>query len=392
MAQLSPEEWENLAEKWLHGSITPDEKRRFDQWYEQEAEPRITLESIDATAEAFRIRLLEKIKVGIKELGQTEVRRQIRQGQGKLAHLGSRRLMQGAAVAASLLIVVLVGWLWTISKEAHPTGPVSMLVDKDIQPGKSGAILTLAGGQKVMLDSTIKGMVSSEGNSSIFNKGGQLVYTPLNGKPAAVQHNTLTTGRGNEYQLILPDGTKVWLNAASSLTYPTAFTSNQRTVTLTGQAYFEVAHRDHMPFKVEAAGREIEDLGTRFDVNAYADESPLTTTLLEGSVRIGDIVLTPGQQAGVNSKGQINVIKDADIDQAVAWKNGLFQFDHADLQTVMTELGRWYNVDIRYMGKLPSRRFGGKISRFSNASDVLKVLELSQVHFRIEHRTIIVLP
>jgi transmembrane sensor len=148
-----------------------------------------------------------------------------------------------------------------------------------------------------------------------------------------------------------------------------------------------------MPFKVKVGNREIEDLGTHFNVNAYVEKGgDVKTTLLEGSVRVGTVVLKPGEQASVNDKGQVNVLPDADLDQAVAWKNGMFQFDHADLKSVMEELSRWYNVDVRFEGNAASRHFGGKISRFSDISDVLKILELSKVHFRVENKTIVVMP
>ena len=416
MGELSSEEWEVLAEKWLNGSITPSERLRFDEWYEQEAGASMTLESGDADAEAFRARLLERIQMTIGE----------GRGGGYGAEHGIRHVvgrrpwrMGAAAVAAAVLILVVGGWWWT-SRGVHSAGMGGRLVGggigKDIVPGRSGAILTLAGGQKIVLDSSIRGMVGLEGNSAVFNADGELSYKILQGKPPAVEYNTLTTDRGNVYQLALPDGTRVWLNAASSITYPTVFSGDERKVRVTGEAYFEVVHRDRMPFRVSVGNQEIEDLGTHFDVNDYGDDSILKATLLEGSVMIGKVVLSPGQQARIDGGGRISVWKDADVEQAVAWKNGLFQFDHADLKTVMAEIGRWYDVDVRYeeggvgtsgvggthdsggvgRGGSPSggvsRRFGGKISRFSNAADVLKVLELSQVHFRIEHRTIIVMP
>jgi transmembrane sensor len=404
MGELSSKEWEDLAEKWLNGSITASERLRFDEWYEQEAGPSMTLESGDADADAFRARLLERIKMSIGERsGSRDGGYGGEQGIGHV--IGRRGWWTGAAaVAAAALILVVGGWLWT-SRGIRSAGmgvPAGGGVAKDIVPGRSGAILTLSGGRKMLLDSSTRGMVGLEGNSAVFNADGELSYKTLRGKPPAVEYNTLTTDRGNVYQLALPDGTRVWLNAASSITYPTVFSGDERKVRVTGEAYFEVVHRDRMPFKVSVGNQEIEDLGTRFDVNDYADDAALKTTLLEGSVMIGEVVLRPGQQARVDGGGRISVLKDADVEQVMAWKNGLFQFDHADLKSVMAEIGRWYDVDVRYEGAGPGgggadggggvRRFGGKISRFSDAADVLKVLELSQVHFRMEHRTIIVMP
>ena len=405
MGELSSEEWEVLAEKWLNGSITPSERLRFDQWYEQEAGASMTLESGDTDAETFKARLLERIQMTIGKGRGSRDGAEHRFGgdsvagaESRVRHvIGRRRWWTGAAaVAAAILIFIVGGWLWT-SREVRSVGRSGLVGDgigKDIVPGRSGAILTLGSGQKIVLDSNIRGMVGMEGSSTVFNADGELSYKTVQGKPPAVEYNTLRTDRGNAYQLALPDGTRVWLNAASSITYPTVFSGDERKVRVTGEAYFEVVHRDRMPFRVSAGNQEIEDLGTHFDVNDYADDSVQKTTLLEGSVMIGKVVLCPGQQARVEGGGRISVLKDADVEQAVAWKNGLFQFDHADLKTVMAEIGRWYDVDVRYEGAAGAgaRRFGGKISRFSNAADVLKVLELSQVHFRIEHRTIIVMP
>ena len=212
------------------------------------------------------------------------------------------------------------------------------------------------------------------------------------GVAGPLSQNILTTERGKQAQLLLPDGTRVWLNAASSLSYPAAFNSRERTVTLTGEGYFEVVHNDKMPFRVKVGSREIEDLGTHFNVHAYASEPGFKTTLLEGSVRIGPVVLQPGEQASVDDKGGVKVLKGADLEQAVAWKNGMFQFDHADLKVVMGELSRWYGVDVRFEGNAASRQFGGKISRLSSLQEALQVLELSKVHFRIEKKIIVVLP
>jgi ferric-dicitrate binding protein FerR (iron transport regulator) len=194
--------------------------------------------------------------------------------------------------------------------------------------------------------------------------------------------------------MVLPDGSKVWLNAESSLRFPTAFTGNQREVTLTGEAYFEVAKNKEKPFRVEVDGMSINVLGTHFNVNAYLDENNIRTSLLEGSVKIikGNLseLLKPGYQAVLNKKQDKIRITDADMDGVMAWKNGLFQFDGADINTIMHEIGRWYNVEIVYSGKVPARTFEGKISRNAELSEVLRILELSKVKFSVVGRKIIV--
>jgi ferric-dicitrate binding protein FerR (iron transport regulator) len=181
----------------------------------------------------------------------------------------------------------------------------------------------------------------------------------------------------------LPDGTKVWLNAASSLIYPTAFSGDERTVQMTGEVYFEVTHDKKRPFKVKVGRQVIEDIGTHFNVNAYTDEPIQTTTLLEGAVSIGGHILRPGEKASVAASGTIQVSK-GDPEQAVAWKNGLFDFTDADLPTVMRQLARWYNVDIKYEGNIPERQFNGMIGRSLTLDQVLKGLTRESVHYRIE--------
>ena len=383
MGQLTPEDLETLAKKWLDGSITQPEELQFNQWYEQVPDRSIILDSADKDAEAFRIRLLERIKATVAAAGEET---------GKMVVMGRKVWPARVAVAATVALLAVGSWLWVNHRGGNPSGQDSFVSTGVLVPGRNGARLTLAGGRQIILDSTVRGRVDAQGNSVLFNSDGQLLYKVLDEKPGAASYNTLTTERGNQYQLVLPDGSRVWLNAAASITYPTAFNGPERTVTMTGEAYFEVVHRDRMPFKVKVGNRVIEDLGTHFNVNAYPEDSALKTTLLEGSVKVGNLVLHPGEQASFDKKGQISVITDADMDQVMAWKNGMFQFDHADLKSVMEELSRWYGLDVRFEGNAASRHFGGKISRSSNLPEVLKILELSKVHFRVEKKTIVVTP
>ena len=259
------------------------------------------------------------------------------------------------------------------------------------------AILTLSDGSTIILDDAKNGQVAQQGGTQIAKlANGQLVYNALDGKPAEVVFNTLTTPRGGQFKLTLPDGSEVWLNASSSIKYPTAFIGNERKVEISGEAYFEIVHNAAKPFKVSVNGMEVKVLGTHFNINAYNDEASVKTTLLEGSISLtkadAATTLKPGQQAQLGNGGNIKVIDNVDIDQVVAWKNGYFSFNRADLQTVMRQIARWYDVDISYEGKIPERQFGGKIDRNSNASEVLKILEESKVHFRIEEKKIIVTP
>jgi ferric-dicitrate binding protein FerR (iron transport regulator) len=264
-----------------------------------------------------------------------------------------------------------------------------------IQPGGDRATLIMADGRTIDLDSMTNTTFRQKG-VNINNRPGSLVYDPAfpSGAGTPVAYNTLNTPRGGQYRLVLSDGTKVWLNAASSLYFPTAFTGADREVRLTGEAYFEVAKNIEKPFRVIAGGMEVKVLGTRFNVNAYADEAAVRTSLLDGSVRILEGsrsgILKPGQQA-ILDKGKSSMeIANADMDEVMAWKNGLFQFDGADISTIMRQIGRWYDVEVRFAGKASATRFEGKISRKAELKDVLQILELSNVRFSLEGKTIVV--
>jgi transmembrane sensor len=286
------------------------------------------------------------------------------------------------AMTAAAVIILLIGLtrVWRHQNQEANKTPVVV-----VAPGSNKAVLTLAGGQKIILDSAATGVLALQGNTQVHKLGdGKLVYEPES-KEAYKEalNNTLATPRGGQYQLTLPDGTKVWLNAASSITYPTAFTGSARTVEMTGEAYFEVAHDKKHPFIVKAGGQIIRDIGTHFNVNVYTDEPNHVTTLLEGAVSVDGHPLRPGEKATITATGDIRVSR-GDPDQAVAWKNGLFDFTDAGVETVMRQLSRWYNVDVTYEGNIPSRQFTGMIGRSLTLDQVLKGLTKERVHYQIK--------
>lgn len=267
---------------------------------------------------------------------------------------------------------------------------------EEISPGKNKAILTLANGSTIVLDSAANGAITTQGNAQILKSNGMLSYNALKNKSSEVLYNTISTPRGGQYQLMLADGSKVWLNAASSLRFPASFTGKERKVELLGEAYFEVAKNAKMPFKVKVKGMEVEVLGTHFNINSYENEASIRTTLLEGSIKINrnnrSTLLKPGQQAQVNTAGEIKILDDVDVEDAVAWKEGRFQFDRADIHDIMRQLARWYDVDVEYRGTISSH-FGGTISRDVNLSQVLNMLHLTgEVKFRVEGKTVVVMP
>lgn len=289
-------------------------------------------------------------------------------------------------VAACLALLVSAG-TYFFTRTQQPAG-----IAAEIAPGKDGAILTLADGSEISLDTIQNGTIALQGGAAAIVVNGRLTYQVKGGE---MVYNKMSTPKGRQFQLTLPDGTKVWLNAASSIRYPTVFTGRERLVEVTGEAYFEVAQLTSKPFRVNANHKAtVEVLGTHFNVNAYDNETSINTTLLEGSVRVSkgneSSVILPGEQAQVN--GTIQIVKNVNTKQVIAWKDGLFNFDGASLQAVMRQLERWYDIEVIYEQGIPDIKFGGKMTRGMTLKGVLSALEKSDVHFRIEGRTLTVLP
>jgi transmembrane sensor len=306
------------------------------------------------------------------------------------------------AAAAIVLTLGIGSYLGLLRKRAPSIDGAQQAqrFKNDVLPGGNKAILTLAGGQRIILDSAANGTLARQGGTDITKTdSGMLAYKSQEEKPTEVLFNTLTTPRGGQYRLVLPDGTRVWLNAASAITYPTAFTGKTRTVSIAGEAYFEVAKDAARPFQLTAGTISVAVLGTAFDVNAYSDEPDAKATLLEGSVRVINAVasppgearqLLPGQQAQIQG-GAIRVNKDVDLEAVMAWKNGSFTFSDATIEAVMRQLARWYDVTVVYDTKV-SQHFVADIPRNVPVSEVLKLLEMTgQVHFTIEGKKITVI-
>jgi len=302
--------------------------------------------------------------------------------------------------AAAIIICMLSVSLYFLFKP-QPARQISKTENiktpaNDVAPGGNKAILTLANGRSIILDSAANGTLTTQGNSKILKLNGMLSYNTLKNKSSEVLYNTISTPRGGQYELMLSDGSKVWLNAASSLRFPASFVGKERKVELLGEAYFEVAKNATMPFKVKVHGMEVEVLGTHFNINSYDNESMIRTTLLEGSVKINknnsSSLLKPGQQAQMNKAGEIKIINNVDVEEAIAWKEGKFQFDKADIHDIMRQLARWYDVDVEYKGTVSSH-FGGTISRDVNLSQVLNMLHLTgEVNFQIQDKKVVVMP
>lgn len=317
-----------------------------------------------------------------------------------------RRAWFRYAAAAVIIIVAGILALFVFSNRQQPKPVTEIVKYDDVLPGRERAVLTLPDGKAIILDS-IQGKIVQQGKLTVNNVNGKLGYE---GKDNEVQYHTLSTPKGGQYKLRLPDGTDVWLNAASSITYPTAFTGADRKVTITGEVYFEVAKDKTKPFKVNVDNKsEVEVLGTHFNINSYGDDGSIKTTLLEGSVRVASrqwpvggeektkgreefVTLKPGEQA-VSSRAHspFTIDHSPDLDQVMAWKNGLFNFNKANLKMVMAQLSRWYDIDVKYEGDIPAHTFRGKITRDLKLSQVIKILEEVGVQFKIEGRTLVVM-
>jgi len=306
-----------------------------------------------------------------------------------------RRSWLSYSAAAILLFLISVSTYLYISKKN-----TSVQYTNDVAPGRNSAMLTLANGEKIDLDNLKSGEQVRQSHIKVTKvSGGRLVYTVLDDEANSNTNafNTIETPKGGQYEVNLPDGTKVWLNAASSLKYPVTFGPKQRSVELHGEAYFEVAHNPQKPFIVATTQQQVEVLGTHFNVNAYNDEATVNTTLLEGKVKIAgkgiSAILRPGQQSVLTTQTHQLKVQAADLERDMAWKNGDFVFKNQDLESIMRQVARWYNVEVVYeQNAHRDVTFGGWVSRAKNISAVLKIMELTgNVHFKVSGRRITVM-
>lgn len=300
------------------------------------------------------------------------------------------------AAAAVALLLCMAAYFWLIREKAAPDAP--SIAATDIQPGHAGAILILADGSQVSLDSIKNGLVALQGGATAKVVNGNLYYE---GSDKQIVYNTLFTPKGRQFQVTLPDGTQVWLNSVSSIKYPLTFSGDNRTVTITGEAYFEVAKNAGKPFLVEVPGKAVVEVtGTHFNVNAYANESSINTTLLEGHVKVfrpaasnAAVALQPGQQARINGPSKaISILDNVDTEHIMAWKKGQFSFDGIAFEESMRQLERWYNIEVIYASTVPDLVLAGKMTRDVPLNALLKNLEIMGLHYRLEGRKLIIMP
>lgn len=371
---MQDEELKEILQRYRDGKATAAEQALLESWYLQYQVPE---------RPAYTPEMLEE-DAGL-------VLQQLQQPLKKPARVLPLRRIAAAAVVTLILSAGLIYYLLPAEQTKQPGNSV---YSNDIAPGSNQAFLTLADGSQHPL-STMPPEKSAD-ISHIDVRDGRLVYAKkATAKDAEITYNILETPKGGQWQIVLPDGTQVWLNAASSLKYPVAFSGRERSVELTGEAYFEVAKDATRPFIVRSKGQEVKVLGTHFNVNAYDDEPRITTTLLEGAVSISaggrQQILKPGEQSSIT--GDAIKVNEVDTESAMAWKNGYFLFESEDIMSIMRKVSRWYNVEVVYTeGKVPVHHFWGTVSRFQQVSQVLKKLELTgHVHFKIEGRKIFVM-
>ncbi len=374
---MNKEQAEALLVKYLEGRCSEDEKALLESWY-------LTYEKKDlpALTDDIRRQHLDKI------------RRSLPVGEHKLGRVSVSTLLKAAVV----LVVAAAGLYYFLP--SHRAAQPSAVFAQDILPGSNRAMLTV-GNQIIQLDTAQSGIVITAnhvlyGNGKPVLSGQNRLRESEQTDMTPITDNLLSTPKGGQYQVILSDGTKVWLNAASTLRYPSRFSSGKRRVEITGEAFFNVAQDPSHPFMVVAGPQEVHVLGTSFNVNNYANEKQARTTLVDGSIRVGLSasqhyqMLHPGQQARI--QGQRIQVAAADLDEATAWVNGYFKFAGQDIYSIMQQLERWYNIEIVYQGQI-SDHFSGRISRYKNISQVLTMLEeTGAVHFTIQGRRIIVEP
>ena len=393
-----------LIAGYLRGDLTPGEQKELDDWVNEKETNKVFFTKY--TDEKL---LSKELRHFNKEDVTPVLNITLQNIDPEIKATDNGRLRQMKRYMAAACLVVIAGTAIYIStrvsnkRDIAKTPTTIKTNTNDVQPGTEKAVLTLADGSKVILDNTTNGTIATQGNTVVIKEDGLLAYNVDKNKlQTETIYNILTTARGEEFRsLVLADGSKVWLNSVSSIRFPTAFIGKERNVEITGEAYFEVKHNPDIPFKVKintpsGDGGEVQVFGTHFNVNAYVDEATINTTLLEGSVKVSKnssaVVLKPGQQAQLNNRDQIKLVENADMDAAVAWKNGMFSFNASNIKTVMQQISRWYDVDVVYAGDV-KETFFVKMSRNTNVSNVFKILETTGgVHFDIDGKKITVRP
>lgn len=383
-----------LLDRHAEGIASQEEENELDQW----------LETFSNSNSTFRFDESER-----EQLTETMLRQLHEETAAiKVLPLGNKRkssLWKWMAAAAAVGFFIALAGYYLLQNRQNLLSDIAHKELQDVAPGGNHAILTLANGRQILLDSASNGQLASQAGVKVIKLDSGMLYLAGTGnQKGLMQYNTLTTPRGGQYKLILPDHTQVWLNAESKIRFPIMFAAEKREVEMEGEAYFEVAKAyttvsgsnsgKLKPFLVHSGNQEVEVLGTHFNIDAYPDEKSIKTTLFEGKVRVNNttgknVLLNPGQQA-VNSTGNLKITVPEDLDAVVAWKNGLISFEGSDVGTLLQQIGRWYDVEIEYEKGVPEGTLTGDISRYTSLSNVAKILDMNGIRCTIKGRKLII--
>lgn len=383
-----------LVSKYRQGKASLQEITFLENYYEYLGkEAKISLDLSDSQKESLRHKIFSNIQAECQAIPQSPV------------YPLYKRVYFRAAVAAIFLLLsgaTIYLYKYKENGRAHKIAQVPIKQSKnDVPPGGNKALLTLADGRTIVLDSAANGFLAQQGNTHIIKlNDGRIIYNSATAHKGSTLYNTISTPKGGQYEVVLPDNTRVWLNSVSSLKFPTVFTGINRRVELTGEGYFEVYHDVSHPFTVMVNKMEVNVLGTKFNVMGYADEEYVKTTLVQGRVRVNSgpgngMIIWPGQQARFNLNkddvARFEIIRNPDLEEVLSWKNGEFRFNEMGIKTIMRQIERWYNVEVEYKGELPDVHLSGVIPKKEYVSQLLGSLETAgKVHFVIEGRKIIV--
>jgi transmembrane sensor len=388
---MNSEQAEELLKRYHLGQCTEDEVQAIEEWYHQ-MERNGDWSWDDQEKQALKNNLFERINAATSP--------------GKLVWIHHRKRKMIWRIAAAVIMAAVCGTVVFVVPTSHQSDSTASVhpeksMINDVLPGTSGATLTLADGKQIALDSAKTGTLTLQGATTLVNNAGTLSYNDNPDHSGAPIYNTISTERGFEYKISLADGTKVWLNAGSSIRFPVAFSGNSRTVEVAGEVYFEVAEQhnekgNRKPFVVairSANGKqgEVEVLGTHFNINAYDEEPDTKVTLLEGSIRLAKgnaapVTIRPGQQAKLSDR--IQVVEDIDVQEVVAWKDGFFRFHNANVAAIMRQAERWYDIKVTYPDGVPTDILKGAISRKVNLSQFLQIIRYSEINATINNGTV----
>lgn len=385
--------YKTILRRYIENNCSPQEADELFSYLQQASSSKVLLQEMDSLFKAESDNLQSHVPAEWSQRVRNELFEKTN-SQTVIIPLHRRWYIQVAAAVITLLFTaVLIKYLirpTTLTNNQPADNTASVKKPNDIQPGTNKALLTLADGKVIELDSTQSYDIATQGGTVLQNKDGLISYDASTNKNSTetISFNTVSTPKGGQYQIVLPDGSKVWLNAASSLKFPTAFKGVTRTVELTGEGYFEIAKNEKHPFHVKANDLDVEVLGTHFNVMAYGNEKFMRTSLLEGSVKLNygnkPQQLKPGQQGEVNKSTGTVKVGEGNMEEAIAWKNGSFYFDNASLTTIMRQLERWYDIEVDYVGNEKQKYYSVEMSRNMSLSQVLKLLNAADIQFKIE--------